>query len=511
MQDCQPQDRVLCSEAVQPRHRLLLTSLVAAIAAVIAGWKIAESDFFLLALATVVIGTLVVEWTGRLRPEAALCGFLVAGYVLGNRGFAQIMPLGRLPLPIGECGLALAFALTVVRGALARRVPFRHDAINLVLLLWLALGIGRLLWDFRVYRFDALRDFAAVYYCSFFFIAQAFAQNSAEARRFHFLLVGIFAALPPLAFLVESFPVLFLTKVTLNGVPIFYFKGDLLATFLCGGFFLLLPSPAAHTSWITWLRRGLAVASLGFGLYLLSRAAMVGVGVSLFGCLLARRWYFLRAAGLTILLGLLVALSEAAFAHGDFRQSKLYAAYEHFTSILDVGGTRSYVNAESADSGANNQFRTIWWRSIIRETIVSDPAFGLGFGYDLAEGFIRDFDPAIGDEFTARSPHSMVMTIFGRMGFVGLFVWLAFMLILARESLHLARRARRQPGENLDELLALHSLCWVILISACFGVVLEGPMGAVVFWTILGLAHSQTAEDPAATAPLQAARETASA
>lgn len=511
MQDCQPQDRVLCSEAVQPRHRLLLTSLAASFTAVVAGWQIAESDFILVALAAVIIGTLVVEWTGRLRPEAALCGFLVAGYVLGNRGFAQIMPLGRLPLPIGECGLALAFILTVVRGALGRRAPFRHDAINLVLLLWLALGIGRLFWDFRAYRFDALRDFAAVYYCSFFFIAQAFTHNRGEAQRFHVLLVAVFAALPPLALLVESFPVLFLTKVTLKGVPIFYFKGDLLATFLCGGFFLLLPSPATHTGWIGWLRRGLAIGSLGFGLYLLSRAAMVGVGVSLFGCLMARRWHFLRAAGLTILLGLVLALSEAAFAHGDFKQSKLYATYEHFTSILDVGGTRSYVNAESADSGANNQFRTIWWRSIIRETLVSGPAFGLGFGYDLAEGFIRDFDPAIGDEFTARSPHSMVMTMFGRMGFIGLAVWLAFMLILARESLHLARLARKQPDACLDEHLARHSLCWVILISACFGVVLEGPMGAVVFWTILGLAHSHAAEEPEATAPLQADRETASA
>jgi hypothetical protein len=31
---------------------------------------------------------------------------------------------------------------------------------------------------------------------------------------------------------------------------------------------------------------------------------------------------------------------------------------------------------------------------------------------------------------------------------------------------------------------------WVLLICAAFGVVLEGPMGAVVFWTILGLANA---------------------
>jgi hypothetical protein len=29
----------------------------------------------------------------------------------------------------------------------------------------------------------------------------------------------------------------------------------------------------------------------------------------------------------------------------------------------------------------------------------------------------------------------------------------------------------------------------VLLVSACLGVFLEGPMGATIFWTILGLAN----------------------
>ena len=28
---------------------------------------------------------------------------------------------------------------------------------------------------------------------------------------------------------------------------------------------------------------------------------------------------------------------------------------------------------------------------------------------------------------------------------------------------------------------------WAILTSSCFGVVLEGPMGAVLFWTAVGI------------------------
>src|SRR5688500_1885605 len=37
---------------------------------------------------------------------------------------------------------------------------------------------------------------------------------------------------------------------------------------------------------------------------------------------------------------------------------------------------------------------------------------------------------------------------------------------------------------------------WVILVCACFGVVLEGPMGAVVFWTILGVANARMHDVP---------------
>lgn len=486
---------------MDPRHRLLLVSTLAAIGAVVAGWQIASGDYFPAVLAAGIIVILLLEFMGPLLPETALCALLVVGYVLGNRGFAQIAPLRWIPLPIGEIGLALAATLVFVRGALHRRVPLRLDALNFALLLWLAIGTARVLWDVRVHSFLALRDFATVYYCTFCFIAQAFAQRTEDGRRFHGLLLWAFALLPPIALLVESFPAFFLTQLTLGQVPIFYYKGDLLSTFLCGGFFLLAPPTGTPAGPVGWLRRILAVASLGYGLYLLSRAAMIGVGVGLVVCILARRWHTLRLAGFTLLLGLAVAIGDAAFAHVDFKQSKLYAAYEHFASIADISGLRVYQNVEAADSGSNNQFRTIWWRTIVRETLAQGPILGLGFGYDLAEGFIREFDPAM-DHFTARSPHSIVVTAFGRLGVAGLAAWLTFMAVLARESLRLARRGGERSDANYDEILATHALCWVILVSACFGVVLEGPMGAIVFWILLGtaLGRSTKPADPPASA-----------
>jgi hypothetical protein len=38
---------------------------------------------------------------------------------------------------------------------------------------------------------------------------------------------------------------------------------------------------------------------------------------------------------------------------------------------------------------------------------------------------------------------------------------------------------------------------WIILVSATFGVVLEGPMGAVPFWIMLGLVAAQSRAEPA--------------
>jgi len=48
-----------------------------------------------------------------------------------------------------------------------------------------------------------------------------------------------------------------------------------------------------------------------------------------------------------------------------------------------------------------------------------------------------------------------------------------------------------RPG-TFDPSLGTWCAAWVILVSACFGAVLEGPMGAVIFWSALGLAAAMS-------------------
>jgi hypothetical protein len=186
---------------------------------------------------------------------------------------------------------------------------------------------------------------------------------------------------------------------------------------------------------------------------------------------------------------LLVMWPILSFLHQDVKETPVYSAYEHAISIFDFSGTGTYLHTDSGDPSDNNRFRRVWWRSVADETIERSPFFGLGFGADLAARFLTNYDLVGAEDFTARSPHSVIMTVFGRMGTLGLLLFLTIAAMMARSTM-LAFRQRDY------RTMGLWSVVWVLWFSACFGVVLEGPMGAVVFWTILGMASATSAAEP---------------
>lgn len=106
---------------------------------------------------------------------------------------------------------------------------------------------------------------------------------------------------------------------------------------------------------------------------------------------------------------------------------------------------------------------------------------GLGFGADLAADFTREYFPGSNEEFSARSPHNFALTVFARMGLVGALALLTLLGAMARGTWLAGLRPDR------DEVLAPWFMAWTIFTCACLGVVLEGPMGAVIFWSALGL------------------------
>lgn len=462
--------------------RLRLIALGGALAAVWLAWDLAQGDYALPAFVGALVLIALFVRLLRTNIAALVLGLVLVGYLVGNRGFAQLMPAPGLPLLPAEIALVVAGGWLFLQCASARRLPFRQDTLNWVVLAWLVVGTVRVVFDVRDYGLLAIRDYAMIYYAAFFFLAQELAR---DARSRGFLLGALTAAsfvLPFAVVLSEAFPAFFQTVFTVRGIPLIFFKGDLALTFMAlSGIFLAATAPVRHRPWL-W---ALALVEIAYVIAADNRASMLGAFGALLWLAVSRlRRYVLLQAGAVLLAGLLVT-GLATLGGNPWAQGKLAGISERIASLGDVLGTGTYVSAESSNKGDNNRFRSVWWGTVASETLDRNPFFGLGFGYDLSREFLQEYNPDMAEDFSARSPHSIVMSAFGRMGLVGLAAFLAFLFVLTRRTW----RVMRDPDTTSADL-GLWSGAWVILISACFGVVLEGPMGAVVFWSLLGLAST---------------------
>ena len=459
---------------------------MASVLAVWVGIALAQEEHLIATLSASVCLWAVLSWSRGPRAEAWLMGFLVFGYVLGNRGFAQLAPVSGLPVFFSEIGLGVILTLVLLRGALQRELPVRRDWLNSLLLLWLVLGAGRVWLDVRTFGFLALRDFAMVYYVLYFFCAQALAVHAPSRGLLRVVLLATFGLLPLTGMLANLLPEFFLANLLVAGVPLIFYKGDLLATFLFTGFIILLPT--GPFSWLDgWWRWLAALTALVLGLTMLSRSSMMGLVVAISWLSLSGRWRPAKVLITVCMTGLLAVTIISLLQKKDFTQTKAYAVYEAVVSIADYSGTRSYQNLMSSDKGDNNLFRLVWWKNVAEETLATAPVMGQGFGADLTRGFLMEYYATSNEDFSARSPHNIFMTTLGRMGLVGVAVLLAIYFVQGRITARVAREARTDPTRQ--DAMTLQAAVWVVMVSSCLGVVLEGPMGAIPFWIMLGLAH----------------------
>jgi len=467
---------------MNPRIRSFLYTVACALVAARLGWSLAEGEYLWPALfTTVCLAAIVVRVSGR-PLEVVVLGALVVGYLVGNRGFAQLMPAPGLPLLPAEAGLLIGGGWLIVSGALQRRLPFERDELNYAILLCLLLGSARVLFDLKPYGLVAVRDFATVYYAGFFFIAQAAGRDPA-ARRFLFgsLVVGVLVLLPMygLSLLAPGF---FLNQLTVRGAPIIFYKGDLVYTFAMAGSVLLFYWADGPRRWL-WR----AVSALWFMAVIASdsRASLAGGIVAVALLAVRRRWQFTRLQLATASGSLLLLLALALFVQNDWAERKIDSAVDRVSSMVDLTGRTRYRSEDSYFRSDNNRFRLVWWTTVARETWAGNPVFGLGFGHDLASRFVREYYPDSTEESSTRSPHNLLLTIFGRMGFVGLLAWFVLGAAMLRTSLQVL------ADKRLSRAWGLAVAPWVIGVSACFGVVLEGPMAAVPFWIMLGLLNAE--------------------
>lgn len=461
------------------------------------GAAVAQQDYLLPTLFGFACVCAILIWITGLGVDAMAMGTLVVGYVVGNRGFAQLSLSASVPLFPAEAGLLLAAVWISVRSALRRELPYRADRLNLAVFLWLLFGTIRVGFDLSEHGVLAIRDFAMVYYAAFFFVAQWLAR---EPHALQFLARSVMAAtvlLLPVFALYSAFPEFFLLDLTVRGSPLIFFKGDLIYTFLVSGSVLLFHGIQANNRIWAWPLASVLLLTTAAGD---NRASIAGALVAIALLLKHGHWRYPFISALLVVLGFLGVFAAAQMGN-RWADRKIEGLRDRVISVVDFSGSAHYRSEESFYKGDNNRFRLVWWSAVARETRDDNPVFGLGFGYDLASNFVREYYPNSADDFSVRSPHNIMVTVFGRMGAVGLLLW-GFLLFAIWRKTEVALRTKDD-----SMMWGLAASPWVILTASCFGVVLEGPMGAVPFWILLGLLNAKIANQTPAIEPRAAAPE----
>jgi hypothetical protein len=471
---------------MNPALKQLLIASVASIVAIRIGFELANGSYFWPSVALFVATTAVLTRIYRLPIDVILLGMVLFGYLVGNRGFAQLTVTPGIPLFPAEFVLAIAAGWALIACGFEKRLPIRNNALNWFVLAWLIAGSARIVMDVREYGVNALRDFATVYYAVFFFIVQRVAAQPAARQYLLSCLIAGLLLLPPLSALADLLPGL-LEFIRVRGVPVLLYKGDLAFMFQAVGAVVLFHWARGRHRYWAW---PYSVVLFLLVLARESRASILGAIVTILLTMLARRWLYPLVQSTSTAVAAIIVITIAVFTNNAWAHERLDRLQAHLRSIVSPVMLVSHHADESAYKWDNNRFRLIWWRSVIYETQTENPVFGLGFGHDLARNFVQEYSPDITEEFSARSPHSISITALGRMGAIGFVIWTALSIAI----LHATWRALRYSRNPLQWGLWCGVI--VVLVAANFGVVLEGPMGAVPFWIMLALAEAAPPEAP---------------
>jgi len=135
-------------------------------------------------------------------------------------------------------------------------------------------------------------------------------------------------------------------------------------------------------------------------------------------------------------------------------------------------------------------WRLAWWATIAQYTFGGDKFWtGKGFGVDLAEedGFV------LGGVRPNRHPHSVHMNMLARAGVPGLLLWLGVLLMWGRTVFRCYAQSARAGRREWAALFLFILSYWAsFVVNASFDVFLEGPMGGIWFWSLIGIGLAAT-------------------
>lgn len=411
---------------------------------------------------------------------------LLLGYMFASRGFAGV---GIYPIYVGEAvmGLGILTAVLAPFSSRIRYVNLKRFAQMPVLILcaFLLVQILQTVPYIRTYQFDTLRD-AMTYGYAIFGLLVMLLLPEKSIFGFFDLLGKIFPY-----FAIWSIALFVISRS--GGLFIIYSKGSDTGVHLAGmGVFFLLQLNESQKSrfqlksWLTWI--GWLAA---FTLYVaMGRATLVTIGVSCALVVLANpirtRWFrpFLLGIGVISLM-LATNTFSLKIDLGLHREVSVEQMFANVTSIFGTGD-----NNHGGLEGTK-QWRLEWWDYIIDYTFNGRYFWtGKGYGVNLAndDGFQVQADESL------RSPHNGHMTFLARSGVPGFVLWLTFLGSLALSLLRVAFRSKYLKRRRYAMWLLAYLIAFQIMTF--FDVFIEGPMGGIWFWALMGMSLAFIADNP---------------
>lgn len=424
----------------------------------------------------------------RLPTIVLLLLLIFGGYVLFNRNFAELqVRVGSLPVYVGELLLAVALPWAILRWPRSGHRPI----FWVILGLWLIYATARLIAGGLDYGLDAIRDFALAYYALFVIVGYALWPSLSRARWTRFF-TGLFIALIPVeAYTVVAGP--FGLPIPGSADPTLANRADVMAVSLIAAatFFLLVLRSKKFAA----ARLVMSSLALTLVLPLEVRAATIGAAALLGIFAFQRRWTTLAGlVGLPILAFALLSLAGVEVRGRNGSSSPDQWINRQVSTISAVVGGQAAADAargvlSTQDVGSDTiAWRFAWWSALYKEVTssVDKTIFGLGFGADLTQPL--GFQPDPTNPRLVRSPHNFLVTLLARTGVIGLSLWLAALAACLAPVLRGLRAATRAgKHDDADYVLWLVAYPLTIIIAAIFGVVLEGPYGAIPCYLLLGM------------------------
>lgn len=395
----------------------------------------------------------------RFRNTALLS--IISAYLLLNHGFMNVRfpPATNVGIPLGE--MLLLFSLFTINFSwLLKR--FSAGTILFPFLLWWGLGFARLLAALPQYGVWALRDATHVIESLFILVGFAFAARPAALSKLFrwlpmiLLASAVYAIGFPWMEPLQAFSPKLVAAAGYETSLLFNYTNTAQMLLMGAAYLLLFKSRRANTNPHIIL---LATLLMAFATFIFqARTAYLQLVTIILFFLVYRRDLFGRSLISLLLVGLILVSMPLIGLQVEGRLGQTVSTQFLVNHVLAIGG----IENEGVVGAAGGVWQRLGWWTDIYDRVTANIGsllFGLGYGFPL-------IDFSIAGGVAVREPHNSYISIFARLGTLGVFVfaWMHIALLGAwRRALAISSRLQWREGQNqLLILMVYFILIWVL-------------------------------------------------